>query len=422
MSASCWSLWVSTRIDSFHGLHLTVRHRPLAPGGSILVRPRHTRHSRRRGLVAAAATLAALCTGQTLNALPASAAPQAPHPASAVRAAEDHAARVLAGSLTDPAWRARVRRAALTSDEVDVTALAGRAPVSLKTALVADDRRIAAAKGLDAGVGSLLRLRLGDASMRTALDAGTAPWVVAATSDEPTATLTAYDSRGRTHTLDARTAPAHPVYVVDIDGAKALDAGLDVLNEELARYGVSSAGPAPARVSADRTPAAASGGGFWTTRISAVELSDDEEPWFKGAAEIYTLVTGFGQDGKVRVDPVDMPYLDYEGTVYRPNQILVNWSSYKYDLADAVMMEDDGGTNYRDLAKAIAAVLLTVTDQGAYIPLVNAVLDAMPDKWWRDDPDYVDSWYTLAQSDNGTRHGARGNGWMTVEPYYVQEF
>ncbi|WP_427168863.1 DUF3103 family protein (plasmid) [Streptomyces sp. C1-1] len=50
-----------------------------------------------------------------------------------------------------------------------------------------------------------------------------------------------------------------------------------------------------------------------------MELSDDEEPWIKGDAEIYTLVTGFGQDGKLRVDPVDMPYLDNERTVYRPN-------------------------------------------------------------------------------------------------------
>ncbi len=194
------------------------------------------------------------------------------------------------------------------------------------------------------------------------------------------------------------------MYVVDLDGSRALAAGLDVLHEELARRGVR----AVRRPGVRRYEAGTHLGrrrGFWTTRISAVSLSDDEEPWIKGDAEIYTLVTGFGHDGKVRVDPVDMPYLDSDGTVYRPQQILVNWSSYKYDLADAVMMEDDGSTNYRDLAKAIAAILLTVTDQGTYIPLVNAVLDAIPDDWWTDDPDYVDSWYTLARTDNGTRHG-----------------
>ncbi|MEU3444920.1 DUF3103 family protein, partial [Streptomyces griseoincarnatus] len=336
-----------------------------------------------------------------------------PPPPPAPPAPEATAARAIAAALTDPAWRARVRQAALTSDEVAVTALADGA---LRTTLATADRRIAAAKGLAPDIGPLLRLRLGDPSMHGALTAGTEPWVAAATSDD--GPVTAYDSKGRTHTLDARKAPARPVYVVDIDGSRALAAGLDVLHEELARRGVRSADPGPEPKQA-RTSAAAAG--FWTTRITAVSLTDDQEPWIKGDAEIYTLVTGFGHDGKVRVDPVDMPYLDDDGTVYRPQQILVNWSSYKYDLADAVMMEEDGSTNYRDLAKAIAAVLLTVTDQGAYVPLVNAVLDAIPDDWWTDDPDYVDSWYTLARAGNGTRYGARGNGWMTLEPYFVQE-
>jgi hypothetical protein len=117
-----------------------------------------------------------------------------------------------------------------------------------------------------------------------------------------------------------------------------------------------------------------------------------------------------------------MPYLDNDKTTYYPNQILVNWSSYKYNLADVVMMEDDGDTNYAALAKAIADALLTITDQGAYIPLVNAILDAIPSSWYTNDPDYVDSWYTLAQSSSGRLNGARGNGWMSVTPYWVQQF
>ncbi|MEU1529670.1 DUF3103 family protein [Streptomyces fagopyri] len=384
------------------------------------------RQARRRGTVAAlVGSLLALSAGQTAGALQATAATPAPTTAASVDATQDQAARAIARSLTDSAWRNRVRHAALTSDEVPVTALAGRAGGGLKATLAAADRRIATAKGLDAKVGPLLRLRLGSDSMRGALTSGTAPWVAPATSDDDATTVVAYDSHGRTHTLDARHTPAHPVYVVDIDGSKALAAGLDVLDEQFRRYGLSSdaSGASAAKPQADPSERArAAGGGFWTSRITAVELSDDEEPWVKGDAEIYTLVTGFGQDGQVRVDPVDMPYLDNDGTVYRPNQILVNWSNYKYNLADAVMMEEDGSTNYRDLAKAIVTALLTITDQGTYVPLVNAVLDAIPDDWWTDDPDYVDSWYTLAQSDNGTRYGARGNGWMTVEPYFVQEF
>ncbi|QKV97496.1 DUF3103 family protein [Streptomyces sp. NA02950] len=333
---------------------------------------------------------------------------------SAVGRIEDRTARALAVSLSDATWRGQLRKAVLGTAEVDLQALAGRtvAPTGkrLTSSLADADRKIAAAKGLGADTGSLLRLRLGDRSMRDDLEPGTVPLVAVASNDDRDGTVTAYDSQGTPHTLDARTAPDRPVYVLDIDESTALAAGMRVLREEFAARGLTT----------PRAHTATAGEGFAATRITGVELSDDEEPWIKGDAEIYTLVTGFGHDGTVRVDPVEMPYLDNDGTVYHPNQILVNWSNYRYDLADAVMMEEDGSTNYRDLAKAIAGVLLTITDQGAYIPLVNAVLDAIPDDWWTDDPDYVDSWYTLAKADTGRRDGARGNGWMTLEPYQVQ--
>ena len=115
-----------------------------------------------------------------------------------------------------------------------------------------------------------------------------------------------------------------------------------------------------------------------------------------------------------------MPYLDYDNTTYYPNQLIVHFDAYKYNLADFVMMEDDGDTNYRDLAIALASALLTIADAGSYIPLVDAILNAMPDSWWTDDPDYVDSWYTLSTHTNGHFNGARANGWMDLKPYWVE--
>ncbi|MFD9464554.1 DUF3103 family protein [Streptomyces sp. NPDC060027] len=359
-------------------------------------------------------SLLVLTAAPTAAALPATGTTPSRQPESAVAAAQERAARSLARSLSDSAWRTRVQRAAQKSAEVPVAAMARHADGTLRSDLASANRRIAAAKGLDGSVGPLLRLRLGVGSMREALTTGVVPWVAAATADD-SSTVTAYDSHGRAHKLDARTPPKHPVYVVDIDGEEAVAAGLRVLRSELGRLGLASP-----------TVAASSPGsqdpGFWATRLTEVRLSDDKETWIKGDAEIYTLVTGFGHDGKAKVDPVDMPYLDNEGTIYSPQQILVNWANYKYNLADAVMMEDDGGTNYRDLAKAIAGVLLTITDQGMYVPLANAVLDAFPDYWLTDGPDYVDSWYSLARHETGTRNGARGNGLMTLEPYFVQQF
>lgn len=373
---------------------------------------------RRTALVAALLTAVTTATAQgavSATAEASTARPSAAAP-SAVSGIEDDVARSLAVSLADTGWRSQVRSAALSSAQVDVQALAARAATRSGKALIPAvreaDRRIAAAKGLASSTGSLLRVRLGDASMHEDLTGGAVPLVAAAPADDAAETITAYDSQGRAHTLDAREVPQRPVYVVDIDVSKALAAGLGVLRAEFAKHGVAT----------PRPQARQAAGGWWSTRVTSVELADDEEPWVKGDAEVYTLVTGFGLDGKVRVDTVDMPYLNSDGVVYYPNQILVNWSNYKYNLADAVMMEDDGDTNYQALAQALTTALLTITDQGAYIPLVNAVLSAIPTSWWTDDPDYVDSWYTLARSDSGRRNGAAGNGWMTVEPYFVEQF
>ena len=61
-------------------------------------------------------------------------------------------------------------------------------------------------------------------------------------------------------------------------------------------------------------------------------------------------------------------------------------------------------------------------DGGAYQPLVSAILNAIPTSWYTDDPDYVDSWYTLSTSSSGRLYGAAGNGWLDVVPYFVEQF
>jgi len=375
---------------------------------------------RRATVAVAALSLIGLAAGQAVAAsapagpatAPVSVASVASGSAAAgkVSEIEDQVARTLAASLADPAWRSRVRSATgATGAELAPLAAGAQGPAvrSLADTTADADRRIAVAKGLGGDLGPLLRVQLADPSMRAALDAGASPLVATALADDQARTIRAYDTAGRAHALDTREIPRQPVYLVDIDTAKAMTAGMAVLQREFGSQGIDVAQAA---------------GGWWATKIDSIGVSDDQEPWFKGAAEMFSLVTGFGQDGKVRVDSVAMPYLRYDGTVYYPNQILVNWSNYKYNLADVVLMEDDGDTNYLALAQAVAAVLLTIADQGAYIPLVNAVLAALPDSWWTDDPDYVDSWYTLARTSSGRLNGATGNGWMTVEPYFVEQF
>ncbi|MFF5761147.1 DUF3103 family protein [Streptomyces tanashiensis] len=332
---------------------------------------------------------------------------------SPVAAAEDAAARSLARSLGDAGWRAEVGRAVAGGTGTGLKALADtsrtRAATSLAVDVAAADRSVRTAKGLAADAGGLLTVTL-----TGAVGSHRAPLVAVAPSDDEATAITAYDTNGRAHTLDAARTPDVPVYVVGIDGEKAVEAGVKVLERELAAAGVATAAP-----SAPAAPAATAATGYWTSRITSVRLNDDMETWIKGDAEIFSIVSGFGLDGKVRVDTVTHPYLNDAGTTYYPNQILVNWSQYKYNLADVVMMEDDGDTNYSALAKAIAAALLTIADLGAYIPLVDPVVDAIPSSFWTDDADFVDAWYTLARETTGTRDGAGANGRFTFDRYWV---
>ncbi|GAA2373198.1 hypothetical protein Cme02nite_01830 [Catellatospora methionotrophica] len=367
--------------------------------------PTRLRHLVLPACIAAAAVLAA--TPATAHVPEQAASQQAPALAPAgVASTLDTLARQVASSLADQTAR-RTLTSALRSGPVDLSTL--RADATLTGRVRTADQSVRTAKGLPASTGSLVRARLADDGMAAALAAGTVPLVATAPSDDDAASVTAYEPDGRRVLLDPARTPTRPVIVVEVDVAKALPAGLDILRQALAQRGV-----APAAASA-----ALASGGYWATKVNAVRLSDDQEPWIKGAAEVYSIVSGFGLDGHPKVDIVQMPYLDYDGTTYYPNQLLVHFSAYKYNLADVVMMEDDGDTNYQQLAQAIAAVLLTIFDVGAYIPLVDAILSAIPTSWWTDDPDFVDAWYTLSTGSSGRLNGAGAHGWLEVSPYWV---
>ncbi|WP_307854719.1 DUF3103 family protein [Micromonospora sp. C31] len=354
-------------------------------------------------------------------ATPAYARPDHPAPASAavaspVFAITDGVARQVA--RTD---RAGLTRLGVAAANGPVDLLAAGVDARLAGDLRAANQRLLVAKGLPGGTGSLLRLRLAHPDMRAALARGEAPLVAATPTDDSATSVSAYDRSGATVVLDAARVPQRPVLVVEVDTERALSAGLALMRQELGARGIGR--PAPARP-ADRAAAdgVSASAGYWATKVNAVRLSDDEEPWIKGDAEIYNLVAGFGLDGKVKVDLVQMPYLDHDDKTYYPNQLLVHFSSYKYNLADVVMMEDDGDTNYSSLVKAIAGALLVIVDGGAYTPLVNAILDAIPTSWYTDDPDFVDAWYTLSTASSGRKYGAGANGWMDVAPYWVEQF
>lgn len=353
----------------------------------------------------AAALLAVTVAAPPVAAGPAPAAPDADRAGSPVTRALDTVAQRLAVDLdTLPGLPER-----LADGPVDLATLAPR--TEFGQVVAAANAGILEAKGLPADSGSVLQVRLAEPATAPAFAAGAVPVVVPAGTDDHPSTLVGYESGGTAVSLDAAAPPRRPALLVGLDMQVVVPAGLAVLRERLAARGFGGEPDSGSRTAA----------GYWATKITAVRVSDVKEPWFKGDAEIFSVVGGFDLQGDANVRVVQMPYLDEGGRTYFPNQLLVHFTGYKYDLADVVMMEDDGDTNYQALAQALITALLTVADLGFYIPLVDPILNAMPASWWTDDPDYVDSWFTLSTGSSGRLHGASGNGWMDVVPHFVQE-
>ncbi|WP_156757184.1 DUF3103 family protein [Actinokineospora pegani] len=328
-----------------------------------------------------------------------------------VTAAEAAPAAGPVGQITDRVARAIAVEVghgpvpAVGTDGVDARSVGAGA---VRRAVDRANADLLAAKGLPAGSADLLRVRLGDSGMAAALAGGEKPLVAAVPDDDEGTTFRAYAPGGGARTLTLGVIPDQPVLLVEVDVETATTIGMDVVREAVAAKGLA----------AER---AAARGGYWATKVNRIRVGDKQEPWPKGKAEMFTLVGGFGPQGRVAIDPVDMPYLDDEDRDYYPGQLVVHWNHFKYNAADIVLMEDDGDTNYQSLAQTLISALLTIVDGGAHIPLVNAIINAMPGKWWTDDPDYVDSWYTLTTQSAGTFTGAAGNATIDIAPYWVGE-
>ncbi|WP_086820626.1 DUF3103 family protein [Allokutzneria sp. NRRL B-24872] len=303
-----------------------------------------------------------------------------------------------------PSVLARVH-AGLTSgtSKIDLIPLASGA---LRQRVEQAGAHVRAAKRLPADLGPLLQVRAGNRSALTSFEGAL---VVAEPASDEVRHVTAYSASG-TRRISVDSPPVdRPLFVVAVDHHRVLSANLAKLRASLRALGVRADEPSVS-------------GGYDAAKITSIRLAKDHEPDLRGDAEIYALVAGVGPDDKPVVDTVQMPYLDHDKTTYTPNQVLVNWSHFKYAAADAVMMEEDDNFSYEELARAAAKAILSVVGAGEYVPVVDAILAAVPDSFWTNDADYVDSWYTIRKQPVGattTLPGARANGVLTLNTIHI---
>ncbi|HAS8245668.1 TPA: DUF3103 family protein [Vibrio vulnificus] len=304
------------------------------------------------------------------------------------------------------------------------------------------DEQIRTWKGVSEYTDELLEVRLANEAMLAAWQKGDVSPLFAfepSGDDELWQYIEAFDVNGQIHQLDVYNMPDVPVIVVDNNSTKELKAGLQAMQAEMKRLGqptqiqpyvVEKERNAAPRMAPQYSLSAETTAPIQTTQLKKIRLSDDQEPWISGKAEIYAIVTGVNPSrDEPALDLVEMPYLDYDNKDYYPNQIVIHWSRYRWGAADMVLMEQDDGTDYKQLAKLLVQVaeevLKAIPDPEvqayAIIPqITNKIIDAIPDGVLTNDDDFVDVYYTLMQDTSYVDHpGAGVNAVVALEPLTI---
>lgn len=126
-------------------------------------------------------------------------------------------------------------------------------------------------------------------------------YVPAGIDDDALTTITAYDSAGRAHELDAWTAPDQPVIVLGPDETAYHDPGSTASRTSTASRPSSKAALATC----------------YNVRLEYVRLWNDHEPWAKGMAEIFLAAKGPGLWYKD-----EFTYLEQDGDQVWPDELL----------------------------------------------------------------------------------------------------
>lgn len=306
-------------------------------------------------------------------------------------------------------------------------------PMSRK--LMQADKQIRSWKGVSAYSNELLEVRLANEAMLPAWESGDVLPLFAYEPSGPEEQWTyieAFDVYGNIHNLNVHELPDVPVLVIDNNSKAELEAGLKAMQAEMQKLGQATkyqpyaAGKLSQKAAVLAEESVQS---FQTTVLKKIHLDDDEEPWISGKAEIYALVTGVSPAyDEPALDLVEMPYLDYDNKDYFPNQIMIKWPNYRWGAADIILMEQDDGTNYKDLAKLLIQVAKQVMalypetqDYTIITEITNKIVDAIPDEVLTNDDDLVDIYYTLVQGETYEEHlGARTNAIATFEPLTIK--
>ncbi|MCG8698913.1 MAG: DUF3103 domain-containing protein [Bacteroidales bacterium] len=232
--------------------------------------------------------------------------------------------------------------------------------------------------------------------------------------------IEALDKNMKVYKLDPKKEPQYKVIVVEADGMAALKKQVKLMNDQLKSAGLQK------NLAAKKAELKA-GAGLATTQLKKIKLHWDHEPWIKGAAEVYAVTSGLRKNKEVEINIIDMPYIDWKNKEYYPNQIMLFWDNYEYQAANIQLFEKDSGHNYKNLTtilvNGVFDIAGTLTAQPWVVALgqvASAIVQAMPDDWYKDNDEYLDSFYTIEKGKTyKNRKGAAGNAVVNMQPKFI---
>ncbi len=235
--------------------------------------------------------------------------------------------------------------------------------------------------------------------------------------------IKAYDRAGNVVYLSADKAPDSPVIVVETQGYAALLMEVEKMNAMLR-----SAGLQHNTVNRGNTGLSRSAAGVETTKLDKIELNDDQEPWISGAAEVYAVTSGIRTtDNAPELKVIPMQYLKNDDRAYYPNQIILFWDDYAYQAANIQLFEKDSNYNYKELTRilidGVTQILGSLSGQpwiSALGQIAGAIVRVLPDSFFTNDDDYIDSFYTIEKGKSYIGYfGAAQNAKVDLQPHFV---
>lgn len=355
-----------------------------------------------------------------------------------VSQAREELARGLASIANDPAFDASLReqlskgKASLADVLRTYSETGTQARESVTHELRDLERQAIRLRGLEGALDALFDIRVHGVGKDQPMADVHGFWTATVSKNPATGEkqVVAYDTAGQQRRFSLDTVPDVPMLIVESDSSAAVHAGTLVMNEVLRSHGMQSG------TNGRRSMSRARAETEQLTLLKSIQLQKDHEPNIQGDAEIFAIVSGVGMDGKAQLITKDMPWLDHDKRWYKPGMDLINWTDYGTNYVNVQFFEEDGDTNFKELAVAVTNAvgsLATVVTPGAPPALIVAgvsrvaseILKAMDSKWFQNDADYVDSFYVIERggkygSDASPLVGARGEAEMVLAPYEVK--